>query len=83
MDTVTVSIDEKRKYPLDLQPFASPTGLKVRRDKLESSDLNNHSLLAIKIKLDINMSLKFSLTTSLRKQTDVKLNCTADGRGKE
>lgn len=83
MDTVIISIDEKRKHPLDLQPFAGPTGFKVRQDKFESSDLNDHSILTIKIKLDINMSLNFSLITSLSKQTDVKLSYTADGRGKE
>lgn len=83
LDTVIISIDEKRKHPLDLQPFASPTGFKVRQDKFESSDLNDHSTLTIKIKLDVNMSLNFSLITSLSKQTDVKLNYAADGRGKK
>lgn len=80
---IIISIDEKRKHPLDIQPFAGPTGFKVRQGKFESSDFNDHSILAIKIKLHINMSLNFSLITSLSKQTNVKLNYTAYGRGKE
>lgn len=59
MDTVIISIDEKRKHPLDLQPFAGPTRFKIRQGKFESSDFNDHSMLAIKIKLDINTSLSF------------------------